>query len=126
MPYTVIGGGVLVGAVGGLLELLASNNYKDYDTKIAACNMQSMNGGCAQSPELNSLRDSGDTKKTAGFVMYGVAGAAIVTGAVLLYINRPQSYQIRPEDLNQQEEPAVTFAPIVAPTFAGAALSGRF
>ena len=122
IPYAVMGGGVLVGAIGGILELAASNNYKQYDDKVAACNMTSMNAGCAQSSDLQSLRDSGDTKKTAGFVMYGIGAAAIATGAVLWILNRPESYEVRPEDLNTP----ITFAPVVSPTFAGAALSGRF
>jgi len=101
----------------------SSNSYKDYDAKVAACNAQSGNNmGCAQSADLRSIRDSGDTKKTTGFVLYGVAGAAIATGAVLWIINRPESYEVRPEDLNNP----VTFAPIVSPTFAGASVTGSF
>ena len=123
MPYAVIGGGVLAGVVGGLLELAATSNYKSYDDKIAACNTSSMNGGCAQSPELTDLKNSGDTKKTAGFVMYGIAGAAIVTGTALWWLNRPEAYQIRAEDLNENQ---ITFAPVVAPGFAGGAVQGRF
>lgn len=122
MPYAVMGGGLLVGAAGGLFELLASNDYKKYDDKVATCNA-SMPGnlGCAQSADLKSLRDSGDTKKNVGYVLYGVGAAAVVTGAVLWIINRPESYEVRPEDLN-----AVSVRPVIAPDFAGASLSGRF
>ncbi|HEY0250052.1 MAG TPA: hypothetical protein VGC41_00945 [Kofleriaceae bacterium] len=122
MPYAVMGGGVLIGLVGGGMELLASNDYKKYDDKIAACN-QAMPGnlGCQQSSDLKNIKNSGDTKKTAGYVLYGVGAAAFVTGAVLWIINRPESYEVRPEDLN-----AVSFHPVIAPDFAGAALTGRF
>jgi len=123
MPYVVMGGGVLVGLAGGLMEGLASNDYKKYDDQVSACNAMTVgNQGCAQSSSLKSLRDSGDSKKELGYVLYGVGAAAVVTGAVLWIINRPESYEVRPEDLNSP----VSFQPVVSPTFAGAALSGRF
>jgi hypothetical protein len=43
---------------------------------------------------------------------------------VLWWINRPEAYQIRAEDL--PEQPQVRVMPVVSPTFAGAALSGSF
>ncbi len=123
MPYAVIGGGLIVGIVGGFVELAASNNYKSYDDKVAQCNAGTSNGGCAQSSSLSDLKKSGDNEKSAGFVMYGVAGAAVVVGTALWWINRPQAYQIRPEDLNDNQ---ISVAPVVTPNFAGAALHGRF
>jgi len=60
--------------------------------------------------------------KHVAAVLYGVGAAAVVTGAVLWIINRPESYEVRPEDLNSP----VSLQPVVSPTFAGAALSGRF
>ena len=124
-PYAVIGGGVVVGVLGGVFELLASNKYSNYDTQIASCNM--MNQGCANSQSLKNERSTGDDYKATGFALYGVGAAAVVTGAVLWWINRPEAYQIRAEDLNQPAEPEqVHFTPVVSPTFAGAALSGRF
>ena len=124
VPYAVIGGGVAIGVVGGLLELAASNNYKSYDDKVAACNAgTAMNGGCAQSKSLTDLKHSGDEQKSAGFVLYGVAAAAVITGSALWFINRPQAYQVRPEDLNDNQ---ISVAPVVTPSYAGASLQGRF
>jgi len=64
---------------------------------------------------------------------YGVAGAAIVTGGVLLYLNRRVSYQIttdeyRMEELRKQraQQKSVSFAPLVGPGVGGAAVMGRF
>jgi hypothetical protein len=122
MPYAVMGGGVLVGVAGGLFELLASNDYKKYDDQVKACNAMTVgNMGCAQSQSLKDLKSSGDTKKDVGYVLYGVGAAAVITGAVLWIINRPESYEVRPEDLN-----SVSVKPVVSPEFAGASLSGRF
>lgn len=124
MPYAVMGAGVLVGAGGGLVELLASNDYKSYDDRVKACNaMTTGNTGCAKSTELENFKSSGDTKKDVGFVMYGVGAAAVITGAILWAINRPEGYEVRPEDLNVG---VVSFTPVVSPSFAGAALTGRF
>jgi hypothetical protein len=121
MPYAVIGGGVLVGFVGGLLELSAQSSYRQYDTKVNECNMD--NSGCAATSSLTDLRSSGDSKKTMGIVGYGVGAGAVAVGALLAWINRPQAYQIRAEDL-PQEKTAV--APVISPGFTGAVVMGRF
>lgn len=123
MPYVVMGGGVAVGVLGGVFELLSSNKYADYDRQVSACGT-----ACANSPALKDLRSSGDTFKTTGEVMYGIGAAALVTGAVLWWINRPEAYQIRAEDLQTPApEPAqVRVTPVVSPSFAGAAVMGRF
>lgn len=122
MPYAVMGGGVLVGLVGGGMELLASRDFKKYDDQVTACNQMTVgNKGCMKSADLQAIKDSGETKKKVGYVLYGVGAAAVITGAVLWIINRPESYEVRPEDLN-----AVSVTPVVTPEFAGASLTGRF
>lgn len=122
MPYAVIGGGVLVGAIGGLFEISARSSYSDYDMKVAACSMN--NSGCPASSELTDLKKSGDGKQTLAYVGYGVGLGAIAAGVTLAILNRPQGYQIRPEDL--QGEQQVSIQPIVTPTMAGAMVQGHF
>lgn len=134
MPYTVIGAGVLVGIVGGLFELSASSSYKDFDNAIAKCAMESAPMGCSPDgkPGLLDMKSSGDTKRTMGYVGYGVAGAAIVTGAILAIVNRPKPYQITPEVYEEEKAKAaaegqsVSFAPVVSPEMAGAMVMGSF
>jgi hypothetical protein len=131
VPYTVIGTGVVVGLIAGALELSAKSSYKDFDTAVARCSSDTgSNGGCdVTSPNIASLRDSGDAKRTMGYVGYGVAGAAIVTGAVLVYLNRSQAYQISSDDYRREQlhkETPVTVTPIVAPDMAGAMVFGHF
>lgn len=124
MPYSVIGAGVLFGLAGGGLELSARSSFRDYDAAVARCSEQSPNHGCDQTtPGLLSMRDSGDHKRTAGIIMYGLAGSAIVAGGVLVYLNRRQAYQISAEDLNEK---LVTVTPMVAPGMAGALVRGHF
>lgn len=129
MPYAVIGGGALLGVAGVFLELSANSSYKDYDTAVAKCNTDAMNAGCMNAGDVASMRDSGDTKKTLGYVGYGVAGAAVATGVLLLYLNRSNSYQITADEYRKElreKESGVSVTPVIAPGVAGAMLTGSF
>lgn len=123
VPWTVIGAGAVIAFGGALSEFSANSTYEQYDHKIALCNMN--NQGCPSSKELTDLKSSGDSKKTLGFVGYGVGAGAILVGAALAYINRPEAYQIRAEELNDEK---VSVTPILTPdgAGAGAAVQGHF
>ena len=127
VPYAVLGTGFALGLGGVVLELSANATYNDYDKKVVACNMNNM--GCPTDASLTSIRENGDTKKTLGFVAYGAAGVAVGAGIVLAILNRPKAYQIRPEDLQQEEDARkghVQVTPIVTPNMAGAMVHGTF
>jgi hypothetical protein len=126
MPYAVMGAGALLGGLGVVFELSATSSYDDYDAAVAACDTG--NQGCQTTDAITSLRDSGDSKKTLGYVMYGAAGAAVGAGILLAILNRPNAYQIRPEDLQEEQahKGKVTLTPIVAPSMAGAMVQGSF
>ncbi len=121
VPWAVVGGGAVIAGVGGLLQLSAKSSYDDFDRSVEQCSMN--NSGCTITPELQSVRDSGDSKRTASYVTYGIAGGTIAVGLAMAYLNRRQSYEIRPEELSEDD---VTFAPIVEPGMAGASVQGRF
>ncbi|HEY1554445.1 MAG TPA: PEGA domain-containing protein [Kofleriaceae bacterium] len=123
IPLAVLGGAVVIGAGGGVLEYSASQSYKDYDNKVKSCSQSAV---CQNSASLKSLRDDGDTKRTLGFVGYGLAGATAVAAGVLWYLNRPESYEVRPEDLGGGPDEQATVTPVVAPGYAGAAIQGHF
>lgn len=126
IPYAVIGGGAAFALAGGLFELSAQSSYKDFNTAVANCNMPTQ--GCPTSqPGLLDMRNSGDTKRNIGYVGYGLGGAAVATGIVLAILNRRQPYQIRPEDLDEENaKHPVAVAPIVSPGLTGAAVQGHF
>ena len=127
MPYAVIGAGVIVGGVGALMATSAQSSYDDFDDAVARCNNDTGGGGCVVDSSISKLRDSGDTKKTLSIVGYGLAGAAIVTGAALVYLNRRTSYEITADQYrSEQSKKKVTLLPIVAPDSAGAMVFGRF
>lgn len=131
IPYAVIGGGVLFAGGGVLFERSAQASYDDFDSEIARCNDESGGGGCMVDASITKLRDSGDTKRTLGFVGYGLAGAAVVTGAILLYVNREVRYEITADEYRRelQRKPPkrqVAITPLVTPGAAGAMVFGRF
>ena len=131
-PWAVIGGGVVVGAVGGALQYSARSSYRSFEDQVARCTEEAGSKTCDASAFTN-LRDSGDTKRVLGVVGYGVAGAAVVLGGVLVYLNRRVAYQIttdeyRMEELKKQQarQKSVSIAPLVGPGVGGAAVMGQF
>ena len=128
-PYAVIGGGVALGVVGVLASVSAGSSYDEFDTEVARCNTASMGAGCTDAAVMD-IKDSGDTKKVIGYVGYSLAGAAIVTGAVMVYLNRTSSYQITADEYRKQERekkaPPVSITPVIGPDMSGAMLHGRF
>jgi tetratricopeptide (TPR) repeat protein len=133
-PWVVLGGGALLGVAGGALQWSARESYQQFDSEVARCNQEAGNIGCdTKATGIADLRDSGDTKRLLGVIGYSVAGAAIVTGSLLAYLNRRVAYQIttdeyRLEELRKQraQPGAVTVAPFVAPGAGGALVMGRF
>jgi hypothetical protein len=120
LPYAVAGGAAVLGGVGGILEYEAQRSFRDYDARVAACSV--INSGCPITSSLDAAKNRGNTEKTLGQVGYGVAGATLVAAGVLWLLERPQAYQIRPEDLANE----VSVAPSVAPGFAGVVAQGQF
>lgn len=117
MPWTVIGAGAAVALGGGLLHLGARNDFKQFDQGIVAC------GGCVPSSPVQAKLDQGNQFQTLAFVGYAVGGAAILTGATLAYLNRPQAYRVTAEELDKKE---VSMAPVIAPGTAGFLATVRF
>jgi hypothetical protein len=115
-----------------VMQLSASSSYRDFEAEVARCSADVMNNSCDAS-QFTNLRDSGDTKRTLGYIGYGVAGAAIITGGILVYLNRRVAYQITTDEYRMEEyrkqqaqQKSVSFAPIVGPGVGGAAVMGRF
>lgn len=133
VPWAVGGGGVVAGLVGGLLTLSARSSFDDFDAEVARCNDASGGAGCEVTSGLTGMRDAGESKRAFGYVAYGVAGAAVITGAVLLVLNRPRSYRITPEQARAERKgsqgaqgASLSVAPMAGPGLAGALLEGRF
>lgn len=90
MPWTLMGSGLALAAGGGLLQWQTHKAYTALDAGIVECK------GCMPSPKLLALRHRGDTLQRASVGAYALGGAGLVTGAVLLLLNRPNTYFINP------------------------------
>ena len=130
IPYAVIGGGALFGLVAGGIELSAKSSYSDYDKAVAGCMTAPNGAGCVSASNITSIKSSGDSKRTIGYVGYGVAAGAVGVGLVMAYLNRREAYQIRPEDIGDDDKepiaPPIAIAPMVGPDSAGAMIFGHF
>ena len=87
------------------MHLQARGSFEDFDTRIAQC------GGCIPAQEVTDLRTRGSSMQQLAFGAYAVGGAAIVTGAVLVLINRPQAYRINPDEAASPQ--GVSVAPLL-------------
>jgi hypothetical protein len=127
MPYAVIGGGVAVGVLGAIFATSAQSSYDDFYQAIKSCNDTAGGAGCTVDSTISGMRDSGDTKKSLAYVSYGIAGAAIIAGSALVYLNRKTSYEITADEYRrEQSKKTISITPVVAPGTAGAMVFGRF
>jgi hypothetical protein len=113
---------------GAVMSSSAQSSYDKFDTAIANCNDMAQGMGCVVDSSISGIRDSGDTKKTVAYIGYGLAGAAIVAGSALLYLNRRTSYEITADQYRKElaKKPKVSVMPVVAPNTAGAVAIGSF
>ncbi len=120
IPFAVLGAGAALAAGGVGLHLSARNQFAAYDRGIEGC-VDQTTGGCVPSLDLAALKSAGQGQQAGAMVLYGVGGAAIAAGAVLLYVNRPQPYRA-----DVKVETALHLLPTVGPHGAGAVLFTTF
>lgn len=118
-PWALMGAGVAVALGGGALHMQSRDSYRDFDTQVSAC------GGCVPPQGVTDLRIRGDNFQRAALGTYALGGAAVITGAVLAYINRPQPYRINPGAV-ESEPQAVNLAPLLGGRERGIQATFRF
>jgi len=96
MPWVVMGAGAAVAGGGALLHLQSRDKFAAFDAGIQAC------GGCVPPSPLASQLSQGTLMQRAALGGYALGGAALVTGAILAYLNQPESYRIDPAQLTQE------------------------
>lgn len=91
VPWSAVGLGVALAVGGGVFHAQAASAFDDHDSAVA----RQCEEGCApaelssdEAAELERLRDRGESRRTLAAVAYGVGGAALASGVVLLYLNR--------------------------------------
>ncbi|MCP3137972.1 peptidase associated/transthyretin-like domain-containing protein [Pyxidicoccus xibeiensis] len=119
-PWAVVGTGVALAAGGVLLHSGARSDFEKFDTAIASC------GGCVPEPAVADHRSRGDTLQTGAFAAYAVGGAAVVTGAVLVYLNRLQPIQVDPSEAAKAPKSTASVTPYLGAGGGGASATFRF
>ncbi len=131
MPWTVGAAGGAIAIAAGVLLVSGRSDVDEFDARITECGTD----GCMITPELEDMKNSGETKQTMAWVGFGLGAATVATGGLLLYLNRVRAYQIRPEELKQTPgsptmsssiPSSLRLTPIVGPDVAGASASFRF
>ncbi len=125
VPYTVLGSGVVLAAVGGLLHSSAKTNFEEYDKAIGVCAGEDPSGGCTTLPAgVADKKTTAESNQTLAFTAYGIGGAAVVAGVVLVILNRPKTFRIDPTKGGAAADIAIS--PVVAPGQAGLVVAGSF
>ncbi|HEX2569748.1 MAG TPA: tetratricopeptide repeat protein [Polyangia bacterium] len=119
----VIAGGVAIAGVGGLLQWRTSRDFAAYDRGILDCSERNGGQGCVSvPPDVEALRARGRTLQNVAFVAYGVGGAGIVTGIVLLGVDRRNAHR----EAQTASPPSLSLAPFLGPGQAGVVTTLRF
>lgn len=101
MPWTVVAAGAAAGLAGGGLHYAAARSLQSYDRAVEA------RGGSAPEADLVARRTRGEVMQGFAIGCYAAGGAALLTGAVLAYLNRLQPYQeLPPVELPKPKLPA--------------------
>jgi hypothetical protein len=108
-----------VAAGSSWLHLQARDNIKAFSAGITEC------GGCKPAPPLAATLSRGNLMQNAAIGGYAVGGAALLTGAVLVYLNQPQPYRI--DDPSQPvEKEKVSVTPLLGGGSGGVLATFRF
>ncbi|QRN98803.1 hypothetical protein JRI60_07165 [Archangium violaceum] len=119
MPWLVMGAGVAAAAGSAWVHLQARDNIDAFSAGITEC------GGCKPTPDLASTLSRGNLLQNAAIGGYAVGGAALITGAVLVYLNQPQPYRI--DDPSQPvEKEKVSVTPLLGGGSGGVLATFRF
>jgi hypothetical protein len=121
MPWTVVGAGVAVLAVGGGLHTQSSSGFASYDKSF---DDRCMNG-CSESevPDLSEDLAAAERQQSIAVTSYIIGAAAVVGGLVLVFANQPQVFR---RDMEAGTERELTIVPVIAPDSAGVSAAFRF
>ncbi len=113
-PIVVTASGAAVLGVGAALYGVGAGQVRDFDARVGE---QCSDGGCAPG-QIDESPDRGVNLQGAGIGAIAVGGATLITGGVLLYLNRPIPHRVDPEAGDR-----LSLRPVVTPGMVG--LTGR-
>lgn len=124
VPWSVVAAGLVVGVAGGGMHYGAKASFDSFDQKVEEL------GGSEPTDTLKGQQSTGYALQSTAMVAYGVGGAALVTGAVLLYLNRLIPYQdtapAPDAPKKKANEPEWGLAPIIGSDVQGVQATLRF
>jgi hypothetical protein len=121
MPWTVVGAGAVVLAVGGGLHTQSSSSFASYDKSF---DERCEQGGCNDSlvPDLTDKLESAERQQQIAVTSYIIGGAALAGGLVMVFLNQPQVF--RRDEAGTESQ--LTFVPVITPDTAGVSAGFRF
>ncbi len=125
-----MGGGAIVALTGGILHLVGRSNLNSYNDYL---NGECRNNKCApqEKQEYHDKANRGEKLQKAAVATYIIGGAAVATGAVLWYLNRPKPFMSHYPAHEARERPmndlsAWEITPILTPQVQGIVASVSF
>lgn len=88
VPWSVFGGGLAVAGVGILFQVLGQSQMEDYDRWVDTTCTNNCPPGDPRREQFAHLEDAAELKSTIGVSLMITGGAAVATGAVMLFLNR--------------------------------------
>jgi tetratricopeptide (TPR) repeat protein len=91
-PYAVLGGGVALGALGGLAYLLATHEIDQYDAGVAAACPHGCDAAAnAMLDDVNAHRSHGELARDIAVALFALGGTAVLAGTVGIVVNQPRA-----------------------------------
>jgi tetratricopeptide (TPR) repeat protein len=104
---TVLAMGAGLSTGGGLLYWQARSRYQAFDHQVLECANSQASHGCTK-PDLALRRRQLGTLQTASFATLATGGAALFTGAALVFFNRAQPHPIDADEFERRQGWVVT------------------
>ena len=119
VPWVVIGGGLALAGLGGAVDLSAASDRASFDRVVQQdCRMVKCSDADLDAAHVLGLDKTARTKSAIAIGFFATGGAAVVTGAVLLYMNRGRTVY--------RETPQLTPSVNALPGGAALSVGGRF
>ena len=109
IPWSVLGGGVVVAAIGAPVYLAAGSSLDKYDAAVTSDCPHGCIAGTPAAQRVMDLKSHADAQETAAISLFVAGGAIAATGFVMVILNQPH-----------------LVTPVVGSDHVGLAYSGRF
>jgi hypothetical protein len=116
IPWAVLGGGAGVIGIGSLLQWSATSLTNEYDQAVASmCAVNGCNLTDPQTPDeqrvadyLNDMRERAERRNKIALVTVAVGAGVVITGIVMVLMNRPVSRTMKSDLVPVQGGAAAT------------------